>query len=117
MKNIIFVFAFLVASYSFAQDNLKKVTTVQKGDLIEATYYSANGSIEQQGTFNKEGKLHGLWVSYNADGEKITSGNYENGKKVGKWLFWNDDTLKEVDYENSQISNVVEKDKNSKIVY
>ncbi|PIV95166.1 MAG: nicotinic acid mononucleotide adenyltransferase, partial [Flavobacteriaceae bacterium CG17_big_fil_post_rev_8_21_14_2_50_33_15] len=51
------------------------------------------------------------------EGEKVTSGNYENGKKVGKWLFWNDDTLKEVNYENSQISSVVEKDKNSKIVY
>ena len=113
MKNIIFVFVFLVASYSFSQDNLKKVTTVEKGDLIEATYYSANGSIEQQGTFNKEGKLHGLCVGYNAEGEKVTSGNYENGKKVGKWLFWINGIANEVSYVDSKIMSVAQAD-NSK---
>lgn len=117
MKNIIYILVFLVMGYGFSQESSQKIKTVQKGDLIEATYFDANGNIEQQGTFNKDGKLHGLWVSFNAEGEKITSGNYENGKKVGKWLFWNDDTIKEVDYNNSQISSVVEKDKNSKIVY
>lgn len=115
MKKIIYIFAFLITSYSFAQDTSKtqRVKTEQKGDLIEATYFYANGNIEQQGTFNKEGKLHGLWVSYNLEGEKIASGNYENGQKVGKWLIKTNETLKEVNYNNSKISSITDINNNS----
>lgn len=109
MKKYILIFAILFISSSvFAQKN-KKVTHVEKGDLVEVTYYYADGSVEQQGTFNKEGKLHGLWISFDAKGNKIASGNYENGHKVGTWTFWSNETVKTVKFDKSKITEVKEK--------
>ena len=51
-------------------------------------------------------KLQGEWKSYDVSGKKIAVGNYENGKKVGKWFFWNTNRLSEVDYSNSKIVGV-----------
>ena len=31
---------------------------------------------------------------------------YNNGKKTGKWFFWNEDSLKEVNYEDNRIAKV-----------
>ena len=76
--------------------------------ITHKTYYHDNGAIEQQGTINKEGELHGVWTSYDLDGNKVTVGNYMNNKKVGKWLFWSGDKLKEVDYIDSKIASVSE---------
>ncbi|MGC6432053.1 MAG: toxin-antitoxin system YwqK family antitoxin [Jejuia sp.] len=108
-KHIIVLVIVFISSALTAQENTKKVKQVQKGDLIEATYFYADGSIEQQGTFNKEGKLHGLWISYDVKGKKIASGNYENGHKVGTWTFWSGESIKEVDFDKSRIAKVVEK--------
>ena len=44
-----------------------------EGTIISATYFHDNGAIQQQGTFNKKGKLDGLWVSYNDKWCKIIS--------------------------------------------
>lgn len=106
MKKIILILAFLMTGYGFAQK--ANVKTEKVGDLIKATYYYANGNIEQQGTFNSEGKLHGEWVSYDINGKKLSLGQYDNGLKVGKWLFWQDDVVKEVEYKNSKIASVNE---------
>jgi hypothetical protein len=38
----------------------------------------------------------------------VTVGNYVEGKKVGKWLFWSGNKLKEVDYIDSKIASVSE---------
>lgn len=109
MKKYIVILAVIFMSSSLmAQEDTKKVKQVQKGDLVEATYFYADGSIEQQGTFNKDGKLHGLWISYDVKGNKVALGNYENGHKVGKWTFWAGDSVKEVDFDKSKITNVVE---------
>jgi antitoxin component YwqK of YwqJK toxin-antitoxin module len=104
MKRIILIFALLLTVYGFAQK--ANVQTEKVGDLTKATYYYENGNIEQQGTFNSEGKLHGEWVSYDVNGEKLAIGKYDNGKKVGKWLFWQKGVVKEVDYKDSKITNV-----------
>ncbi len=106
MKNIFLLVALLLTGYGFAQD--KKVQTENQGDLIKATYFYDNGAIEQEGTYNQDGKLHGEWISYDLDGKKLALGNYENGKKVGKWFFWQGEVLKEVDYQNSKITSVNE---------
>jgi hypothetical protein len=39
-------------------------------------------------------------------GNKKSIGEYEKRSKNGKWFFWNDATLSEVDYSNSQITEV-----------
>jgi len=44
---------------------------------------------------------------YDGAGNKQAIGQYENGVKVGKWFFWDEEGLKEVDYRNNQIAQVV----------
>lgn len=107
MKKIIALLMILSVSFSFAQEQ-SKVELTKDGDLTMATYYYEDGSIEQQGTFNAEGKLHGVWTSYDIYGKKVAMGKYVNGKKDGKWLFWTNNTLKEVDYVDARVASVNE---------
>lgn len=107
MKKIFAVLLMLSITLTFAQET-KKVDVNKDGDLTVATYYHDNGAVEQQGTFNQEGELHGVWTSYDVDGNKTMVGNYVNGQKVGKWLFWSNNKLKEVDYVDSKIASVSE---------
>lgn len=106
MKKLLFALVFMVGAIGFAQD--KKVEVEQKGDMYEATYYHDNGEVAQHGFFNAEGKLQGTWKSYDVNGNKVALGNYENGKKTGKWIFWNGDKLTEVDYKNFKMEKVNE---------
>jgi len=77
-------------------------------NLIEATYFHASGEISQKGTFNLEKKLHGEWMSFNDKGETISIGSYNNGVKTGKWLFWANNVLKEVEYNDNAIAAITE---------
>lgn len=95
--------AVLVSGFAFAQ--AVKPVLEQNGDLVKATYYYENGQIQQEGFF-KDGKLNGQWVSYDESGNKKAIGEYANGEKTGKWFFWNDKSLSEVDFSKSKISNV-----------
>lgn len=107
MKKIVMFLVFLVSVVSFAQE--QTITKFEKvGNEIEVTYYHENGVVMQHGFFNENGKLQGTWTSYNLEGDKLAIGNYDNGQKVGKWFFWSDDTLKEVDFIESKIANVNE---------
>lgn len=109
MKKIVVVAMMLCVALAYAQED-KKVKYVVNGDLTEATYYYDNGVIQQEGTFNAEGKLHGVWTSYDINGEKVSVGKYINGRKVGKWYFWTKDNIvREVDYSDSRIVNVTER--------
>ena len=97
----------MICFLSTVQAQKKEDTYVQKGDLVEATLYHENGQIEQHGFF-KNKKLHGTWTYFNTKGEKVSIGNYDNGVKTGKWIFYMEDTQREVDYDNGRIINVVE---------
>ncbi|TWO31391.1 nicotinic acid mononucleotide adenyltransferase [Seonamhaeicola sediminis] len=115
MKKYILTLAILfIGLMAFAQEN-KNVTHEQKGDLIETTYFYADGAIQQQGTFNKAGKLHGTWTSFDKEGNKLAVGNYDNGKKVGKWTFWVDGEANEVDYVDSKMTKVTKANKENTI--
>lgn len=92
-------------AFTYAQDK-KQTKLEKKGDTTEVTYYHENGNVQQIGCFDAQGKLHGEWISFDINGEKVAIGNYENGKKVGKWFFWNNNSLNEVDYIDSKIVNV-----------
>lgn len=105
MKKIFLILLLFSGTLVFAQEKIQPKFEKQ-GDLTVATYFYENGNIEQQGTFNSEGKLHGEWVSYAVNGEKLSVGQYDNGLKVGKWLFWQAGVKKEVEYKNSKITNV-----------
>ncbi|HZJ20079.1 MAG TPA: nicotinic acid mononucleotide adenyltransferase [Pricia sp.] len=116
MKNIIFVLSFmLVTVYGFSQKE-KDVKLNTDTNLIETTYYHENGKVSQKGTFDLAGKLHGEWVSYTDAGEKVSMGSYDRGIRTGKWIFWTDGNVKEVEFSNNVIASVVNRENESGVV-
>jgi antitoxin component YwqK of YwqJK toxin-antitoxin module len=103
MKKYIMIATVLLSGMVFAQNNKPKLEAV--GDMVKVTYLHDNGQVQQQG-FYKDGKLQGKWISYDASGKKTAVAMYDKGQKTGKWLFWNDAALKEVNYSNNQIASV-----------
>jgi len=103
MKKYIILSAFLFSAVLFAQESKPQLEAV--GELVKTTYYFENGKIQQQGFF-KNGKLDGVWTSYDANGNKLAVATYNNGEKTGKWFFWTGTNLTEVDYSNSRIAFV-----------
>lgn len=90
---------------SFAQKKQNRDLKFNKDtNLIEVVYYHNNGVVSQKGTYTADGKLQGKWLVFNTEGKKIVSANYDNGKKVGLWIYVIDGTLKEVNYANNVAS-------------
>jgi len=106
-KNVLFLFAFLITVISFAQQE-RDLKLNKKTNLIEVTYHHDNGVISQTGFYTSDGRLQGKWLSFDTEGNKLVSANYDNGKKVGKWFYWKGKTLKEIDYNNNAIVSVTE---------
>ena len=61
--------------------------------------------MDKEGVY-LDGKLHGKWVSYNEDGTKQTSGEYNQGEKIGTWTFYNAATINKVVFSNSRVASV-----------
>lgn len=106
MKNLMFLFLFVFGTSVYAQND--KVQLEKSGDLYEVTYFHDNGIVSQHGFFNLDGKLQGTWESFDVEGKKVSEGNYNNGKKAGKWLFWTSNSLTEVDYKDFKIEKINE---------
>jgi antitoxin component YwqK of YwqJK toxin-antitoxin module len=92
---------------SFAQQE-RTLKLDNDKNLIEVTYFHDNGKVSQMGFYTKGGKLHGDWLSFDINGNKTVSAKYDNGKKVGKWFYWQGDQLKEVDYSSNAVASVNE---------
>nr|WP_314898216.1 membrane-binding protein [uncultured Flavobacterium sp.] len=109
MKKCMILVAILFSGMIFAQE--AKPVLEPFGKKIKATYFFENGQVQQEGFF-ENGKLEGVWVSFDEKGNKTSSGEYKNGLKTGKWFFWsqNNDTginnLSEVDYSNNRIASI-----------
>ena len=103
MKKIVLVGVFLISGVAFTQT--AKPVLEQEGKLVKATYYYENGKMQQQGYY-KDGKLEGHWIAFDENGNKTLIGEYAHGQKTGKWFFWNDESLSEVDYSNSRVASV-----------
>ncbi|NMH89170.1 toxin-antitoxin system YwqK family antitoxin [Flavivirga algicola] len=112
-KSILFYFAFLITVVSFAQQK-RDLKLNKETNLIEVVYYHDNGVVSQTGTYTADGKLHGEWLSFNTEGKKEVSANYDNGKKVGKWFYWKNGTVKEVDYNANAIAGLKESETKGK---
>lgn len=106
-KCILFLFALMITVVSFGQQK-RDLKLNKDTNLIEVVYYHDNGVVSQTGFYTLDGKLQGDWLGFNTEGKKVVSANYDNGKKVGKWFYWNDKTLKEVDYNSNAIASVNE---------
>lgn len=111
MKNLMIAFV-LVFSTSMmygqacSKTCTKKNSYVNNGELIEAILYHDNGAVAQTGTYTLENELEGEWISYDTEGNKTALANYSNGKKVGTWLFYQGNEMKEVTYANAAIAEV-----------
>ncbi len=105
MKKIVFFIALIASVGVYAQE--KSPSYEIEGEIVKATFYHNNGEVSQTGFFVDK-KLHGEWKMYNESGKKIAMGQYENGVKTGKWFFWKDAGLSEVDFANNQIAKVIE---------
>lgn len=102
MKTPLLAAALLVTAWVSAQDTPRH--EIENG-LVKSTYYHSNGAVAQTGYY-KDGKVHGLWTSFDENGHKTAIAQYEDGRKTGKWLFWNGDKLSEVDYTEGRIAAV-----------
>ena len=103
MKKHIIIAAILVTGLVSAQSVAPKLEAF--GQLVKATYYYENGQIQQEGFF-RDGKLEGQWVAYDTTGNKKSVGEYNKGIKSGKWLFWSDALLTEVNYSDNMVASV-----------
>jgi antitoxin component YwqK of YwqJK toxin-antitoxin module len=112
-RKVLMLFALLFGTISFAQQE-KELKLNDDTNLIEVTFYHDNGVVSQTGSYTLNGKLHGEWLTFDTKGDKSVSAHYDNGKKVGKWFYWSDKTLKEVDYTNNAIVSVNEWQKDTK---
>ena len=91
----------LISTLAVHAQDAPKPTFVKKGLQTEVTVFHNNGTIAQQG-FLRNNKIHGQWVSYDADGNKTMLGVYHKGKKIGKWFFWSAEGVVEVDFDNNK---------------
>ncbi|WP_092465676.1 toxin-antitoxin system YwqK family antitoxin [Winogradskyella thalassocola] len=107
MKKIVILLVMLSVGFTYAQ-NKTTPKLEKKGELTIATFFHDNGQVQQTGTYNADGKLQGEWTSFDSEGNKLAVATYDAGKKVGKWFFWGDNSLKEVDYKDNAIVTVVE---------
>lgn len=103
MKRYMILAALLVVGLASANNADPKLEAY--GNLVKATYYYANGQVQQTGFF-KDGKLEGQWVAYDEQGNKKSVGEYRSGEKTGKWVFFGDKTLAEVNYQSNKIISV-----------
>lgn len=110
MKAILKIVFLLVCISTFGQEQKTDYKKINN-DLVKATYYFADNAsiIEREGFFNKEGKLQGLWVTYNLEGDKTAIANYNNGEKEGVWQYLSKEKISFVTYKNNKIINVEEK--------
>ncbi|WP_299526926.1 membrane-binding protein [uncultured Lutibacter sp.] len=110
MKAILNLVLMLFCVTAFSQEQKVDYKKLDN-DLVQATYYFAdnNEAVEREGFFNKEGKLHNTWISYDLQGNKTVIANYNNGKKDGVWTYFKKDKVNVVTYKLNKIVNVEEK--------
>ncbi|MBG7613485.1 nicotinic acid mononucleotide adenyltransferase [Polaribacter sp. BAL334] len=114
MKKLITICMLAMATLGFSQEI--DPTYIVEGDLVKATYYYEDGSIKTQGFF-KNKKLTGEWVQFDKSGNKTQLAYYNEGKKVGKWFIWTEDTIKEINYKDNVISSVNVFKNDSKVAF
>jgi antitoxin component YwqK of YwqJK toxin-antitoxin module len=103
MKKILLLTLLMIGFVGFSQE--KQPSYTAEGDLVKATYYYQDGTVSTIGFF-KDQKLTGEWTRFDKEGNIIQTAFYDAGNKVGKWLVWSSNALKEIHYENNAIVDV-----------
>lgn len=109
MKKILLISMMMVSAIVFSQD---KTESESLDNDVTATYYYTNGSVKKVGDL-VDGKLDGKWISYSEAGNVTAIAYYKDGKKHGKWQYFEGPNVtKVVEYKNNKIVQVVTIDKN-----
>lgn len=116
MKNLSILLALVLTTAVGYSQKRKTLKLNQGNDLVEATYYHDNGEISQKGTFDLAGKLHGKWASFDENGDRVAQGRYDKGVRTGKWFFWADDGVKEIEFSDNVIASVIDRESTSGLV-
>ncbi|MGY6648525.1 toxin-antitoxin system YwqK family antitoxin [Wenyingzhuangia sp. IMCC45574] len=119
MKKAFLLVALFIGTLSYSQNKVEVKET--KSGLLEVTYYHDNGKVAQTGFINNNKKNHGVWKLYDVNGNLKSTGNYNNGMKVGTWVFWNNPGQQNSHFarvefnKNNRIATVYNSDSNTKI--
>lgn len=116
MKNLALISIIFFTTVTFAQKE-RSLELNKSTNLIDVVYYHDNGEVSQTGSYTKDGKLQGEWLNFNINGTKTVSATYDQGKKVGKWFYWTDKILTEVDYTSNAIASVNEWSNTSSVAF
>ena len=100
---LIFVFVF---GFTFSYGQTTKVERTASTQVMKFTQFHDNGEIARHGHIYRN-RLDGVWESFDAEGNKIAVGNYDNGVKAGTWFFWIDEQLIEVEFTNNKVQDVI----------
>ncbi len=88
----------------YAGGNLKAQFVEVNADLIEATYFFEDGTVNETGFFEND-KLTGKWKTYNSNSELLAIGFFKESKKTGTWSFYqNGEVVQEVSYSDVQMA-------------
>ncbi len=88
----------------FANGNLKAQFVTVKADLIEATYFFEDGTVNETGFFEND-ELTGKWKTFNSNSELLAIGFFKESKKTGTWSFYQDgEVIQEVSYSDVQMA-------------
>ncbi len=116
MKNFLFLVLAMCSFSCFAQG--KELKTYYENGALKSTYiysdasnyevtnYFNNGKVMESGKF-VNGKMDGIWISYNANGTRAGEAVYHNGEKTGDWKIYNETgSLRyKITYANNRIVN------------
>jgi antitoxin component YwqK of YwqJK toxin-antitoxin module len=90
---------------------LKSKYVYSDASNYEVINYYSNGKLMEAGKF-VNGKMDGLWISYNVQGMVAGEANYLNGEKSGDWKIYDDSgSLRyKITYSANRIVNAVNYD-------
>lgn len=115
MKGILTAIALMFSVVMFAQGVEKQPKLEIENGMVKATYFHDNGEVAQTGYY-LDGKLHGEWKSFDAQGNKVAIATYDKGEKSGNWFFWNGKTLNEVKYQDNTIASIKTWNQSNRVV-
>ena len=81
-----------VWKYYESNEIYKKITHKKEGKNDAIEIYQKNGNLLSKGEINKKGwdNQTGLWEVYNRNGKLSYKGEYQDGSKIGDWLFYDE---------------------------
>lgn len=72
---------------------LNRKTQYNMGKKQHDVSYWNNGQLMWENQYDKKGRIHGKYITFNADGSVDISGKYKHGKPVGKWKYFYSGTI------------------------